>query len=83
MDDIPSPKNCIHGAFIYSTDPWARLKAIKFKSGSSPDGVITVISSKDIPGVNVGSKMLGTEPLFADELTEGAGQRIAFVVIPY
>ncbi|XP_022730137.1 abscisic-aldehyde oxidase-like isoform X2 [Durio zibethinus] len=81
VDDIPSPKNCLHGAFIYSTEPLARVKGIKFKPGLSPDGVIAVISFKDIPGVNLGSKtVLGTEPLYADELTEGAGQRIAFVV---
>ncbi|XVF69320.1 hypothetical protein PTKIN_Ptkin11bG0071400 [Pterospermum kingtungense] len=81
VDDIPSPKNCLYGAIIYSTEPLARVKGIKFKPGSSPDGVITVISSEDIPGVNLGSKMVfGTEPLFADELTVGVGQRIAFVV---
>ena len=83
VDDIPSPKNCLHGAFIYSTEPRARVKGIKFNPGSSPDGVIALISFKDIPGVNLGSKTIfGTEPLYADELTEGAGQRIAFVVIP-
>ncbi|XWS73778.1 hypothetical protein CRYUN_Cryun02cG0158400 [Craigia yunnanensis] len=81
VDDIPSPKNCLHGAFIYSTEPLARVKGIKFNPGSSPDGVIALISFKDIPGVNLGSKTIfGTEPLYADELTEGAGQRIAFVV---
>ncbi|XVF05024.1 hypothetical protein REPUB_Repub05bG0135600 [Reevesia pubescens] len=78
VDDIPSPKYCLYGAFIYSTEPLARVKGIKL---SSADGVTALISSKDIPGVNLGSKtILGTEPLYADELTEGVGQRIAFVV---
>ncbi|KAE8692975.1 Indole-3-acetaldehyde oxidase [Hibiscus syriacus] len=81
VDDIPSPKDCLYGAFIYSTEPLARVKGIKLNPGTSPDGVITLITSKDIPGLNVGSmSFFGTEPLYADELTEGIGQRIAFVV---
>lgn len=83
MDDIPSPTNCLHGAFIYSTKPIARVKDVKFKCNSLPDGVEAVISCKDIPkgGENVGSKtFFGYEPLFADDLTECAGQRLALVV---
>ncbi|KAK9279145.1 hypothetical protein L1049_012822 [Liquidambar formosana] len=83
VDDIPSPVNCLHGAFICSTKPLAWVKGIKFKPNSLPDGVIAVISFKDIPkgGENIGSKtMFGTEPLFADDLTRCAGQRLAFVV---
>ncbi|KAG4129755.1 hypothetical protein ERO13_D09G100800v2 [Gossypium hirsutum] len=81
IDDIPSPKDCLYGAFIYSLEPRARVKGIKFNPGSSPKGVIALITSKDIPGLNLGSKIVfGTEPLYADDLTEGVGQRIAFVV---
>ncbi|PPD95426.1 hypothetical protein GOBAR_DD07506 [Gossypium barbadense] len=50
-DDIPSPRNCLHGAFIYSTEPLAR--------GLRPYLVLN---------------------LYADELTQCAGQRIALVV---
>ena len=84
VDDIPSPKNCLHGAFIYSTKPLARVKGINFEPKRHP-GVAALISFKDIPksGENIGSKTIfGTEPLFADDLTECAGQRLAFVVIP-
>ncbi|KAL2510966.1 Benzaldehyde dehydrogenase (NAD(+)) [Abeliophyllum distichum] len=83
VDDIPSPPNCLHGAFIYSTKPLARVKGISFKSNSLPKGVTAVISFKDIPkgGENVGSKTNPVfEPLFADDLTRYAGDRIAFVL---
>nr|GLL32431.1 abscisic-aldehyde oxidase-like [Ipomoea trifida] len=83
VDDLPSPPNCLYGAFIYSTQPLARVKGIKFESNSLPNGVVDVITFKDIPtgGQNVGSKTLfDTEPLFADDLTRCAGDRIAFVV---
>ncbi|KAJ4724641.1 putative Aldehyde oxidase [Melia azedarach] len=83
VDDIPSPTDCLYGAFIYSTKPLARIKSIQFKSNSLPHGVTALITFKDIPeaGENVGAQtMFGGEPLCADELTQFAGQIIAFVV---
>ncbi|XP_059429456.1 indole-3-acetaldehyde oxidase-like isoform X1 [Corylus avellana] len=83
VDDIPSPANCLYGSFIYSTEPLALVKGIKFQPKPYPDGLAAVITYNDIPtgGENIGSKTIfGTEPLFAEELTECAGQRLAFVV---
>nr|ADR31354.1 ABA aldehyde oxidase [Solanum lycopersicum] len=83
VDDIPSPPNCLYGAFIYSTRPLAGVKSVHFGSNSLPDGVAAIITFKDIPsgGANVGSKTIfSPEPLFADDLARYAGDRIAFVV---
>lgn len=83
VDDIPSPTNCLHGAFIYSTKPLAQVKSVKIKSESQQDGIAGVISYRDIPngGSNIGAKtMFGPEPLFADDLTRCTGQALAFVV---
>lgn len=63
--------------------PRAWIKDIKFESGSFPDGVVAVISCKDVPngGANIGSKTIfNSEPLFAQDLTSCAGERIALVV---
>ncbi|CAN0858158.1 Indole-3-acetaldehyde oxidase [Linum grandiflorum] len=81
VDDIPSPPNCLYGAFVCSTKPYARVKDIGFnKSKPLPDGVVALISSNDIPkgGQNVGS--IGNETLFAHEVTHCAGERLALVV---
>ncbi|CAA0805951.1 Abscisic-aldehyde oxidase [Striga hermonthica] len=83
VDDIPSPPNCLHGAFVCSTKPVARVKGISFKSHPQQAEVAAVISVKDIPkeGENVGSMtVLGVEPLFADDVTRFAGDLVAFVV---
>ncbi|KAF2299840.1 hypothetical protein GH714_004418 [Hevea brasiliensis] len=83
VDDIPSPGNCLYGAFIYSTKPFARVKGIEFNSKSLPDGVTALISFKDIPkgGQNIGSVFsFGPEQLFAEELTQYAGEPVAFVL---
>ncbi|CAN1251655.1 Indole-3-acetaldehyde oxidase [Linum perenne] len=83
VDDIPSPANCLHGAFICSTKPLARVKGIEVDPKSQSNGVSALITYKDIPngGQNIGSMTIfGPEPLFADEFTRCAGDRIAFVI---
>ncbi|XP_013620292.1 PREDICTED: indole-3-acetaldehyde oxidase-like isoform X2 [Brassica oleracea var. oleracea] len=83
VDDIPSPENCLYGAFIYSTMPLARIKSIGFKENRVPEGVLGIITYKDIPkgGQNVGTKgFFASDLLFAEEVTHCAGQVIAFLV---
>ena len=83
MDDIPSPSNCLHGAYIYSAKPLARIKSIKLTPELKLDGVRDIISCKDIPngGENIGSKSIfGIAPLFAEEKARCVGDRLAFVV---
>ncbi|CAL5190352.1 unnamed protein product [Lathyrus oleraceus] len=83
VDDIPSPPNCLHGAYIYSEKPLARITSIKLRQESEHDGVRDILSSKDIPkgGENLGIKtVFGKEPLFAEEIASCVGERLAFVV---
>ncbi|CAK8538528.1 unnamed protein product [Lathyrus sativus] len=83
VDDIPSPPNCLHGAYIYSEKPLARITSIKLRQESEHDGVRDILSSKDIPngGENLGMKtVFGAEPLFAEEIARCVGERLAFVV---
>ncbi|XP_070044274.1 aldehyde oxidase 4-like isoform X1 [Nicotiana tomentosiformis] len=85
VDDIPSPPNCLHGAFIYSTKSLARVKSIslQLESNSLADGVIAIITFKDIPsdGENIGVlSQFGTEHLFAEDRVQYAGDRIAVVI---
>jgi len=84
VDDIPAPKDCLYGAFIYSTHPYAHVKGVNFKTSLASKKVIAVITAKDIPtgGENIGSTFpkLGDEPLFADPVAEFAGQNIGVVI---
>ncbi|XP_031475663.1 indole-3-acetaldehyde oxidase-like [Nymphaea colorata] len=83
VDDIPSPKDCLYGAFVYSTKPLAHVTKIELSSSSASQGFVTLVSVKDIPkgGQNVGSQTLfGSEPLFADDITEFVGQPLGLVI---
>lgn len=86
MDDITSPKDCLYGAFVYSTRALAYLKGVHFNSTPSSQKVIAYISAGDIPkgGQNIGLDIMNlTEVLFADSLTECAGQALGVVVHCY
>uniref|UniRef100_A0ACD5TTY2 Uncharacterized protein n=1 Tax=Avena sativa TaxID=4498 RepID=A0ACD5TTY2_AVESA len=84
VDDIPAPKDCLYGAFIYGTHPHANIEGVNFKSSLAAQKVITVITAKDIPvgGKNIGTSypMLGDEALFGDPVSEFAGQSIGIVI---
>lgn len=63
--------------------PLARIKSIRFKENRVPEGVVGIITYKDIPksGKNVGTKgFFASDVLFAEEITQCAGQIIAFLV---
>nr|CAB3456314.1 unnamed protein product [Digitaria exilis] len=83
VDDIPAPKNCLYGEFIYSTQALAYVKCIKFRSSLASERIIDVVSAKDIPigGENIGSTFtFGDEPLFGDPIAEYAGQALGVVI---
>lgn len=71
---------------MYSTRPLAHIKGITFKSTQASQKVIAYIGASDIPkqGENIGSRFaFGAAPLFADSLTEYAGQYLGVVVYPF
>lgn len=83
VDDIPSPKNCLYAAFVYSKKPMVFVKGIDFKSTPVSGNIISVITINDIPdkGKNVGSgSMFGDEPLFPDSIVHFAGEPLAIVI---
>ena len=83
VDDIPSPKDCLYGAFIYSTKPLAHVRSIELDPSLKQLNTLGVVTVKDIPegGSNVGaSTIFGPEPLFGYPVTQCAGEPLAIVV---
>ncbi|KAK1309574.1 putative aldehyde oxidase-like protein [Acorus calamus] len=74
--------DCLYGAFIYSTKPSAHVKGIHLNSTIGSQKFITLISFKDIPkgGENIGANIFSSEPLFAEDNTEYAGQPLGLVI---
>ncbi|KAL6880173.1 hypothetical protein ACP4OV_011738 [Aristida adscensionis] len=83
VDDIPTPKGCLYGAFIYSTKPFARVRSIENDHSLKPLKTLALVTAKDIPdgGSNVGANTIfGPEPLFGDPVTQCAGEPLGVVI---
>eukprot|EP01018_Ginkgo_biloba_P006625 Gb_10655 [translate_table: standard] len=83
VNDIPSPANCLHGAFVYSEKALALLKNVDIKPALESPRVVCYISSNDIPkqGRNVSVEThFGKEILFAEDTVECVGQPIGLMV---
>uniref|UniRef100_A0A0D9WVV6 FAD-binding PCMH-type domain-containing protein n=1 Tax=Leersia perrieri TaxID=77586 RepID=A0A0D9WVV6_9ORYZ len=83
VDDIPSPKDCLHGAFVYSTKPLAHVKSIELGPSTEQLKSVAIVTAKDIPegGNNIGANTIfGPEPLFGDPVTQCAGEPLGIVV---
>nr|CAB3452001.1 unnamed protein product [Digitaria exilis] len=83
VDDIPSPKDCLYGAFIYSTKPLAHVRSIGLDPSFKQLNTLGVVTAKDIPegGSNVGANTIfGPEPLFGDLVTQCAGEPLGLVI---
>ncbi|KAL6647006.1 hypothetical protein ACP70R_014443 [Stipagrostis hirtigluma subsp. patula] len=83
VDDIPSPKDCLYGAFVYSTKPLAHVKSMELDPSLKQMKTVTFVTVNDIPegGSNVGANTIfGPEPLFGDPITQCAGEPLGVVI---
>jgi len=75
-DDIPEPKNLLHAAIGYSQIAKGKIKSINLKEVAKSEGVIDVITYKDIPGINDVGPVFKGDPIFAKKNIEYFGQPI-------
>lgn len=83
MDDIPSPENCLHGAFVYSQEAFAKVQHIDLKAALESAGIVTYVSAQDVPpgGKNVlAANIFHQEPLFATDVVKYVGHLLGVVV---
>jgi abscisic-aldehyde oxidase len=83
VDDIPSPENCLHGAFVYSQEAFAKVQHIDLKAALESAGIVTYVSALDVPpgGKNVSAATIfHQEPLFATDVVEYVGHLLGVVV---
>jgi len=76
VDDIPAAEGQLYAAIGVSDNPHARLTRLDLQPVEDMDGVVAVLTANDIPGVNNITPTVGSEPVFARELVEYAGQPI-------
>ena len=75
-DDIPEPKNLLHAAIGFSKIAKGKIKSINLSDVYRSEGVIEVVTYKDIPGINDVGAVFKGDPIFAKKNIEYFGQPI-------
>ena len=80
VDDTPPPAGLLHAAVFASPVAHGRIKALQLEEASALDGVVAVLSAKNIPGNNLLDPRIPDEPILAENTVCYAGQPVAVVV---
>lgn len=80
VDDILKPQETLHLAVGKSNHAHARVLSMDLSAVRNADGVVDVLSFKDLPAKTDIGAVFDGEPLMVDEITEYAGQTL-FVVV--
>ena len=73
-DDISEPINTLYGAIGWSKKAHARIKKIDIRDVKASKGVISVVTTKDIPGRNDVGPVFDGDPIFPKSKVEYYGQ---------
>ncbi|MFS4580856.1 xanthine dehydrogenase molybdopterin binding subunit [Phaeobacter sp. C3_T13_0] len=80
VDDIPTPRGTLHLAFGLATVASADIAALDLDAVRHSNGVVTVLTAKDLPFDNDVSPSAHDEPLLAKDTVHYLGQPVFLVV---
>jgi xanthine dehydrogenase large subunit len=80
VDDIPTPRDCLHLAFGLSAIAKGRITAINLDGVKASPGVVAVLTADDLPFANDVSPSIHDEPLLSDGTVNHLGQPVFLVV---
>jgi len=80
VDDIPEISGTLHAVPVLSEKAHAKIRNIDYSKALEAEGVIDILSAKDIKGENQIGGIIPDEPLFAEDMVDFIGMPIAIVV---
>jgi len=80
VDDLTTPEGTLHSAVFSSPIAHGKIVSLDIEEARKFEGVVDIITSKDIPGENQIGPIIPDEKLLADEIVDFRGQPIALVV---
>ncbi|MBT8155689.1 xanthine dehydrogenase molybdopterin binding subunit [Epibacterium ulvae] len=80
VDDIPTPRDCLHLAFGLSTVAHGDITALDLSAVRASSGVVAVLTAADLPFDNDVSPSNHDEPLLATGTVHYVGQPVFLVV---
>jgi xanthine dehydrogenase large subunit len=80
VDDIAELWGTLHAVVVYSEHAHAKIIDLDISKAKEAEGVVAVLTAKDIPGENQIGGIIPDEPLFAENEVHFIGQPIALIV---
>ncbi len=80
VDDLPQPEGMLHGAVFFSPVAHGRIRRLDISPALAVEGVVAVLTAKDIPGENQIGPLIPDQELLASEELLYIGQPVALVV---
>jgi xanthine dehydrogenase large subunit len=79
IDDLKEPEGLLHGWVILADRAHARILTLDLSGVAAAEGVVCVMTARDIPGLNDAGPIMKGEVLLADQIVEHEGQAIAII----
>lgn len=80
VDDVNELVGTLHAVPMFSKMAHAKIINVNIENALNADGVVAVLTAKDIPGENEIGGILPDEPLLAEDEVHFIGQPIAIVI---
>ncbi len=80
VDDIAELWGTLHAVVVYSEMAHAKIMDINVSKAKEAEGVVAILTAKDIPGENQIGGIIPDESLFAEDEVHFIGQPIAMIV---
>lgn len=80
VDDMPPPSEMLYAAVFSSPVMHGKITALRIQDACSMDGIVAVLTSKDIPGENQIGPIIQDEELLAGEEVCYVGQPVVLVI---
>lgn len=80
LDDIQEIQGTLYALPFDATVAHAKIKSIDYQQALHHKGIVTILTAKDVPGLNQIGGIIPDEPLFAEDEVHFRGQVIALIV---
>ncbi|MGN0267451.1 MAG: molybdopterin-dependent oxidoreductase [Lachnospiraceae bacterium] len=70
----------LHGAFVFAPVPHAKINGVDYSAAEKAEGVVRIVTHKDVPGLNKIGTWTPDQPIFCTDEVRFLGDYIALVV---
>lgn len=80
LDDIQEAHGTLYALPFDATVAHAKIKKLDLDAASKAHGIVTILTAKDVPGLNQIGGIIPDEPLFAEDEVHFRGQVIGIII---